>query len=532
MSKPLVLVTDGIHPSAVEILKETCEVVFEPKLDAEGLKEWLPKLSGLMVRSASQVTAECFELAPHLKMVARAGVGTDNIDLAAATRHGVIVVNSPSGNTNAAAEHTIAMMFALARHIPEADRIVKQGGWKVKGLTGVELTGKTLGVVGFGKIGRKVATVFQRLGMSILVFDPFLSKHMAEELKVESVSLEKLYAEADFLTLHAPKTPETENLLNAQAFLKMKPSVRIVNCARGGIINEADLIAAIKAGQIAGAALDVYTQEPLSADNPLLALGDKIITTPHLGASTEEAQINVAIDVAEQLVEFFKIGTAESAVNIPALRRELIEPVRPFLMMAEQLGHVVRQLAEGGLNHIELIAGGTLSKENLLPLKLAVLKGILGQGREGVNYVNAEYIAEEEGITVSESRSPKAGYYLNTLQLKLTTDTGVVAVTGTVLSEQLYRIVDVNGYPANIEPSRYLLFTPHTDKPGMIAQIATILGAHEINVSSLQVARKGTAAGGASMMVFNLDQGLPSGVLSELTRIDGIHSSRFVQLYS
>ena len=530
MSKPTVLVTDGIHPIAKSILEAHCTVLFEPKLSDDDILARIPTLDGLMVRSATQVTPAMMALAPQLKIVGRAGVGTDNIDLKAATRHGIIVVNSPGGNTTAAAEHTIGMIMALARHIPEADRVVKSGGWRSKTLTGVELSGKTLGVLGFGKIGRRVASVFQRMGMQVVVYDPFLSAQMAEELKVGSVTLEVLFAEADFMTLHAPKTPETEHLLNDAAFKQMKDGVRIVNCARGGIIDEAALIRALESNKVAGVALDVFEQEPLPANHPLLTLGDRVITTPHLGASTEEAQINVAQDVAEQLLAYFQTGTAQNAVNIPALRKEILDPVRPYMALAEQMGNMLRQLTSGGITQVELIAGGVLGQENLTPLTLAVLKGLLGYAREGVNYVNAMVIAEEEGISVKESRSPKAGNYLNLLTVHLSTDAGTYSVSGTLISDKLYRIVNLNGYPASIAPSRYILLTPHIDKPGMIAKVAAVLGDNHINVSALQVARKGEAAGGESMMVFNLDDALTPAMLKQVESLDGISSTKFIEL--
>ncbi len=530
MSKPRVLVTDGIHPVAKNILEAACDVMFEPKLDAAELPRFLREIDGLMVRSATQVTGDVMAQSPKLRIVGRAGVGTDNIDLNAATRSGIIVINSPGGNTVAAAEHTIGMMMALARHIPHADQIVKSGGWRTKELTGVELSGKTLGVVGFGKIGRRVASVFQRMGMRILVFDPFLSTQMAEDLKVESVTMDALFTESDFITLHAPKTPETEHLLNHDAFARMKDGVRIINCARGGIIDEPALLEALASGKVAGAALDVFEQEPLPVDSPLLQFGDRVITTPHLGASTEEAQVNVARDVAEQILEYFQTGTAQSAVNIPALRKEILDPVRPYMGLAELMGNLVRQISAGGTNQVELVAGGTLSQENLMPLLLAVLKGLLGYAREGVNYVNALVVAEEEGIAVKESRSPRSGNYLNLLTVHLTTDSGVYSVSGTLLNDRMPRIVSLNDYPASIKPSPYLLLTPHIDKPGMIAKVATILGAHEINVSALQVARRGQEAGGESMMVFNLDNPLPPAVLKEIEQLEGIISTKFIEL--
>lgn len=528
--KPKVLVIDGIHPVARTILEEGCDVIFEPKMTAEELLARIPEMDGLMVRSASQVTREVLERGTRLKIVGRAGVGTDNIDSKAATRRGVIVINSPGGNTTAAAEHTIGMIMAMARHIPQADRIVKSGGWRGKELTGVELSGKTLGVVGFGKIGRKVAMVFQRMGMRVLVFDPYLSAQMAEELKVESVPMDSVFTESDFITLHAPKTPETHHLLNDAAFAKMKDGVRIVNCARGGIINEAALISALNSGKVAAAALDVFEQEPLSPENPLLQLGDRVITTPHLGASTEEAQVNVARDVAEQILAFFQTGTAQNAVNIPALRKEILEPVRAYMPMAETMGNLLRQIAKGGITQVEVVAQGALSHENLTPITLAVLKGLLAYAREGVNYVNAMLIAEEEGIAVKESRSSRSGNFLNLLTVNLTTDQGTQVVGGSLISDSLYRIVNLNGYPVNIEPSPFILLTPHIDKPGMIAKVATVLGRHEINVSALQVARHGHEAGGESMMVFNLDNPVNQEVLSEIGTLEGITGTRFLEL--
>lgn len=530
MGKPKVLVADGIHPVAKEILDAACDVIYEPKMPKDELGRYLPEIAGLMVRSGIQVTQGVMEQAPHLQIVGRAGVGTDNIDLKAATRQGIIVINSPGGNTIAAAEHTIGMIMALARHIPQADRAVKSGGWRSKEMTGVELFGKTLGVIGLGKIGRRVATVFQRMEMRVLVYDPFLSTQMAEELKIESVDLEMLLRESDFITLHVPKTPETTHLLDADAFAKMKDNVRIVNCARGGVIDEIALRDALLSNKVAGVALDVFEHEPLSPDDPLLQFQDRIITTPHLGASTEEAQVNVAVDVAEQILEFFQSGIARNAVNIPALRREVMEPVQGYMPMAELMGNLVRQISMGGITGIELVAGGTLSQASLMPLTLAVLKGLLSYAREGVNYVNALVVAEEEGIAVKESRSPRAGNYLNLLTVNLTTDRGSYSVSGSLISDKIYRIVEMNGYPANIEPSRYILLTPHIDKPGMIAKVATILGVNRINVSALQVARKGIEAGGESMMIFNLDNPLQPGVLKEIEAIDGIISAKFVEL--
>lgn len=530
MSKPTVLITDGIHESAAIILESSCNVIFKPKLTQDELLNEVVGIDGLMVRSASQVTSDIMAKAPRLKIVGRAGVGTDNIDLNAATRKGIIVVNSPGGNTEAAAEHTMALIFALARHIPQADHVVKTGGWRSKQHTGVELSGKTLGIIGFGKIGRRVASVFQRVGMRICVVDPFLTPQLAEELHVHLVTDDELYAQSDFITLHVPKTPETHHLICEATLGKMKDGVRLINCSRGGVINETDLVAAINSGKVAGAALDVFQNEPPSQDDPLFTVSDRIITTPHLGASTEEAQINVARDVADQIVEYFSEGTAQFAVNIPALRREVLDPVRGYLQMAELMGTFMRQIVPGGFTQVDMQAGGDLAHQQLQPVLLATVKGLLSPTREGVNYVNALIVAEEEGIFVKESRQPRIGSFMNLLTIEVTTNDGAFTIGGTLFAEGLFRIVNLNGYSGNIELSSYMLLTPHVDKPGMIAKVASILGDNKINVSSMNVARKGSAAGGESLMIFNLDDPVPAEVLQQIGTIDGILHPKFIEL--
>lgn len=532
-AKPLVLITDNIHPDAAAILQAGgCEVLFEKKLSHEELLDRVSSrpVEALMIRSASTVSADVLAAGKHLKMVGRAGVGTDNIDLAVATQQGVIVVNSPEGNTIAAAEHTLGMLMALARHIPVADASMKQGRWARNQLVGVELFGKTLGVIGFGKIGRQVSKVCLATGMKVLVHDPFLTKAVADELGVQSVSLDDIWASADFITVHAPKTRETVHLLNRNSLARCKPGVRIINCARGGIIDEAALIDAIQSAQVAGAALDVFEEEPLSADSPLLGLGDKVILTPHLGASTQEAQVNVALDVAEQIRDFFQFGTAKNAVNIPSLRKEILDPVRPYMPLAEALGSLVRQLAQGAAVSVEIIAKGDLSEHRIEPLTLAVLKGVFSQVREGVNYVNARSVAEENGIQVQETLTRAAGPYLNLLEVLLTTDVQTYRVGGTLISDQIYRIVDLDGYRMSLEPTENILVTPHRDQPGMIAQVSTALGTAGVNISALQVARKGTEAGGESLMVFNLDNPMPETLVETIQAQPGIYGALQIHL--
>lgn len=531
--RPRVLITDSINPKAAEILKASCDIIFEPKLSHEELLKQIQDVDALMIRSASTVSADVLEQAPHLRIVGRAGVGTDNIDVQTATKHGVIVVNSPDGNTVAAAEHTVGMLMALARHIPEGDATLKGGAWARSKLMGVEVYGKTLGVVGLGRIGRRVAKTCLALEMKVNVFDPFLSIAMAEELGVGLVTFDEVLETSDFITIHAPKTRETQNLFNTESFARCKPGLRIVNCARGGIINEAALVEAIQKGFVAGAALDVFEQEPLPADSPLLQLGDlanKVVITPHLGASTEEAQINVALDVAEQIRDFFSHGFAKSAVNIPLLRPDILDPVKHYLPMAETMGTFIRQIAKGAIQSVELTAKGELSQHRCGPLTLAVLKGLLSEAREGVNYVNAPSIAEESGIEVKESSVKKAENYLNLLEVKLTTAQQTHTISATLIADGIFSIVEVDGYRMALDPTDHILITPHQDKPGMVAKVATVLGEAGVNISALQVARHGSLAGGESTMVFNLDNPLPEALLSSIQALEGIHRVHYVRL--
>jgi D-3-phosphoglycerate dehydrogenase len=368
------------------------------------------------------------------------------------------------------------------------------------------------------------------MGMKINVFDPFLSKVMAEELGVQSVSLDEILEKSDFITIHAPKTRETTNLLNDDTLARCKPGVRIINCARGGIIDEAALARAIEKGIVAAAALDVFENEPPPADSPLRQLGNKVVLTPHLGASTEEAQVNVALDVAEQIRDFLAFGYARNAVNIPLLRPEILDPVKHYMPMAEVMGRFVRQIAQGAAQSIEITAKGTLSQHRTEPLTLAVLKGLLSHAREGVNYVNAPSIAEESGLHVKESATKKAENYLNLLQIDLTTDERTYRVAATLIADEIFRIVEMDGYPVNLEPTPYILITPHHDRPGMIAKVATALGQQGINISALQVARRGAEAGGESIMAFNLDNPPSDAVLQAIQQQEGIYGVLTVRL--
>jgi D-3-phosphoglycerate dehydrogenase / 2-oxoglutarate reductase len=522
-AKPLVLVTDQINDAAVAILKPVCDVKYIASVTADELPQALQGCQGLMIRSASNVTPEVLAACPDLQIVGRAGVGVDNIDLAAANAQGVVVVNSPEGNTVAAAEHTIGLMFALVRHIPRGDASLKAGRWDRKALTGVELYNKTLGLIGFGKIGGRVAKVAKAAGMKVLVYDPFIAPDVAEAIgAVHTTRLADIWAEADIITVHVPKTRETTNLINAETLKACKSGVRFINCARGGIIEEAALAEALRSGHVAGAALDVFNQEPLEAESPLLHpdIAEKLVITPHLGASTEEAQVNVALDVAEQLRDYFANGTLRSVVNSPLLRSHVMDPARPYLPLAEALGRIGQQLLQGAISQVDITVKGSLTEIDISPLKLAVLKGLLGVHREGVNLINAAPIAKGLNMAITETKSTAASSLPNLLTVEFTPTTGrPLVLSGSLIAKDVLRIVDMDGFRTSLKPTAHMLMVPHEDKPGMIAKIGTVLGDANINISALQVGK--SRADEKSIMLFNLDTPVEQTTLDAVRRVDG-----------
>lgn len=525
---PKVLVSDSIDPAGIEILSQVAQVDVKTGLPPEELARIIPEYDALMIRSGTRVTQEVIEAGRQLKIIGRAGVGVDNVDVDTATRKGIVVVNSPEGNTIAAAEHALAMMLSLSRHIPEANQSVKAGQWDRKKFTGVEVYKKTLGVVGLGKIGSHVATVARAMGMKILAYDPFISKERADQLGCRLVDLNLLIQEADYITLHLPKTPETYHIFNAEAFAKMKPTARLINCARGGIIDEAALVEALRNGQIAGAALDVYEEEPLG-ESELRSLTQEVILTPHLGASTEEAQVNVAIDVAEQIRDVLLGLPARSAVNIPGLRPDLLEKLRPYLQLAETLGNLVGQLAGGRIDALNIRLQGELAGKESQPVVVAALKGLLSHAlQERVNYVNANIEAQERGIHVTETRDPTVRDYTGSLHLEAHGSLGTHSVTGAILGDDEIRITSINEFPVNVPPNKYMLFTLHRDMPGIIGKIGSLLGSFNVNIASMQVGRK--IVRGDAVMVLSIDDPLPEGILSEITKVPGIRDAYTVML--
>ncbi len=526
---PKVLVSDKLNESGLEILKSAAEVDYKPGISAEELKKIIKDYSALLVRSQTIVTKEVIDAcSSNMKIIGRAGVGVDNIDLEAATQKGIIVVNSPEGNTTAAAEHTVAMMMTMARQIPLADASMKKKEWKRSDFMGFEMFSKTLGIVGLGKIGSRVGKAALALGMKVLAYDPFVTEELTKKLGFELVKLEDIWKRADVITFHVPKTKETANLLNAETLKKCKKGVRIVNCARGGIVDEVALAEAIKSGHVGGAAFDVFSEEPVNPNNPLLELGNKIVLTPHLGASTEEAQLNVALDVAEQIRDVLSGGLARSAVNLPAMRAETISPVKPFMSLAEDLGAIAAQMADGAIQEIKIEAKGELANKNIDPLVVSVLKGVLSQSVEGVNFVNAPIIAKARKIKVTETKSEKTGDFVEEFTVIVKTDKGEKLIAGTLLAQDTPAIIQVDNYSMSATIAEHMLLTHHQDKPGMIAQVSNLLWKGNINISSMHVGRKGPRE--MSVMVLNLDDPVPNELVSQIAQVDGILEAKYVRL--
>lgn len=522
-----ILIADEISQEGIDILNQAVDVVYRPDISSAELSESIGDYEALLVRSRTRVTAEVIKAGKKLKVVGRAGVGVDNIDIQAATEAGVLVVNSPEGNTASAAEHTLALMLALARMVPGADASVKAGRWERNRFIGTELFNKTLGVIGLGKIGMRVAQAAQAVGMKILVYDPFVSADRAAQLSMQAVALEDIWRRADFITIHTPKTRETTNLVSASVLSRIKPGVRIINTARGGIIDEAALAKAIKDGRVAGAALDVFENEP-PGDSPLIELSDRVVLTPHLGASTIEAQFNVAIDLAEQLRDCLTGGMPRSPVNLPFMRQAVLKALGKYLWLTEAMGAIAGELSEGTVREVEIVACGLLAEKDTAPLGVAALRGLFSGRVEGVTYVNAHLVARNHGIQVRESKFEESEHYRDEVSVIVSTDQGTSTVSGTVLPHDEPIVTKLNDFPINLTPARYMLFTAHRDQPGMVAKVASVLGTNDINISTMSVGRRGVRQ--EAVMVMTLDDPLPPPLVAELARLPGIHMARYVAL--
>ncbi|GAB4213265.1 MAG: phosphoglycerate dehydrogenase [Synechococcales cyanobacterium] len=528
LAMPKVIVTDSIDQVGIDILSQVAHVDVRLKLSEAELVSIIGDYDAIMIRSGTRVTAAVVAAGSRLKVIGRAGVGVDNVDIPAATRAGIIVVNSPEGNTIAAAEHTLALMLSMSRYVAAANQSLKGGQWERQKFVGVEVYNKTLGIVGLGRIGAHLAHIARAMGMKILAYDPYLSTERAEQVGARLVELPTLFQSSDFISLHVPKTPDTANMINAQTLATMKRGVRIVNCARGGLIDEAALAAAIASGHVAGAALDVFAQEPLT-DSPLLQLGKEMTVTPHLGASTEEAQINVAVDVAEQIRDVLLGLPARSAVNIPGLKPEVLQELKPYLDLAETLGNLVGQLAGDRVNQFEIRLQGDLAEKNGQPIIIAAMKGLLTLAlQERVNYVNALIEAKERGIRVVETRDPSLKDYSSSIELIAHGPNGPRSVAGALIGGQEVRVIQIDGFPINVPPTANMLMTLHKDVPGLIGHIGTLLGTYNVNIASMQVGRK--IIRGDAVMVLSLDDPLPDGVIEHILQVPGIRDAFVVSL--
>ncbi len=486
-----VLVSDNLGQIGIEMFQKEKNIDVDVKtgLTPDELKDIIPEYDALVIRSATKVTEELLDAAVNLKVVGRAGIGLDNVDITAATKRGVVVMNTPGGNVITTAEHAIAMILSLTRNIPAGTASLKQGLWDKKKLQGRELYNKTLGLIGFGKIGSIVTDRAQGLKMKVIVYDPFVTPELIEKAGVESVSLKELYSRSDYITIHVPKMKETVGLLNEEAFSLMRDGVMVVNCARGGIVDEAALYGAMKSGKVSGAALDVFETEP-PVDSPLFEF-DRFICTPHLGASTKEAQTNVAVAVAEQIIEYLNNGTIINAVNVPSVTGDLLEKLGPFLTLADRMGCLQAQLIDSPLKEVVIEYRGDFQGLDMSPVSTAALKGLLVSAvKDDVNFVNAKIIAKERGIKVLETSSSESEDYLNLITVKAITTEATTTVAGTIFGKHDPRVVKINNFRLELIPRGHLALIQNKDQPGAIGSIGTVLGEYKINIARMQVGQE------------------------------------------
>ncbi len=525
-----IVVSDSVSSSALEVLRA------EPSLElvylagkADGLNHEIQDADALVVRSATKVNSALIERAAKLRAIGRAGVGVDNVDLDAATRKGIVVMNTPGGNAESVAELTFALLLGMARRIPHADASIKEGRWEKKKLTGIELRGKTLGLIGFGRIGSEVARIARAFGMAVLAYDPYIASRLAEEQNVRLVELEELLKSSDFISLHASATEENRHLINAKTLALVKPGARIVNCARGELVDAQALFEAIESGRIAGAGLDVFEKEP-PADSPLVK-HPNVIATPHIAGSTEEAQEIVGIRIAEQVRDFLLTGVARNAVNMPTVSVEEHKKLEPYLQLGEKLGAFLAQIAGGRLLEARISYDGGLAELNTHLVKNAVLKGVLGQTlSEPVNVINAGTLAQERGIEVTELRSARRATFSNSLGLALRTENDAASALGLVGIRGALRVLGINDIDIDAPLSGHILFIRNQDVPGVIGRIGTILGEGSVNIASFTLGRKASESGGEAIGLVNVDQLVPAETLERIRSIPAVSAARVVVL--
>ena len=519
MTKPRVLISDQMDPKAEQIFRERgCDVDVITGKTPEELKAIIGQYDGLAIRSSTKVTKEILDAATNLKVIGRAGIGVDNVDIPAASVKGIVVMNTPFGNSITTAEHAIALMFALARQLPEADASTQAGKWEKNRFMGVEVTGKTLGLIGAGNIGSIVASRALGLRMKVVAYDPFLTPERAVEMGVEKADLDTLLAKADFITLHTPLTNETRNILSAENLAKTKQGVRIINCARGGLVDEEALKAGLDSGHIGGAALDVFVTEPAKT-SPLFGTPN-FISTPHLGASTDEAQVNVAIQVAEQLSDYLISGGVTNALNMPSLSAEEAPKLKPYMALAEELGSLVGQLTTSAVARISIHTEGAAAELNAKPIVAAVLAGFLRVQSDAVNMVNAPFLAKERGLEVREVKTEKAGDYHTLIRVSVKTDSGERSVAGTLFGNAQPRLVELMGIKVEAELAGNMMYIVNEDAPGFIGRIGTLLGENGINIGTFNLGRRET--GGEAVLLLSVDSPVANTVLEAARKLPGV----------
>lgn len=524
-----VLVSDKLAPQGLAILEKEKKIQVDVKigLKPEELKKVIRDYDALIVRSGTRVTKEIIAAAKKLRIIGRAGVGLDNVDVEAASRKGIIVMNAPEGNTISTAEHTISMILALSRNIPQSYLSLKEKRWDRKKFMGVEVYGKTLGIIGLGRIGAEVAKRAMTFGMKVLAFDPYLSLDKVKTLNIESVALKELFNRSDYISVHTPLTNETKHLISDKEIALMKKGVRIINCARGGIISEKALIKGLQSGKVAGCALDVFEKEP-PLESPLLSL-ENVVVTPHLGASTEEAQVNVAIDIAQQMCDGLMGRGMSNAVNAPCLAAEIAEILQPYVTLAEKMGSLQSQLADGHITRLKIEYRGDIVSYDTAPITVACVKGMLEPFMgETVNYVNACVLAKERGINIEETKTEKVENFANLISLRIKTEKEELAIWGTVFAKNDPRIVRINKYYVEAHPGGYMLVIKNQDLPGVVGQIGTILGQNKINIAEMTFGRE--KPGGAAITVLNVDSAIPQKVLEKIKNSKNIFDAKLIKL--
>ena len=525
-----VLISDSLSEEGIKLFQENdlYQVDIKTGLSNDELKNIIPNYDALVIRSGTNVTEDVIKEAKNLKIIGRAGVGIDNVDVKAASIKGIVVMNTPGGNTISAAEHTVSMLLSMSRNIPQANASLKKKEWKRSKFTGTEVYGKTLGIIGFGKIGYEVGKRAKAFGMDLLVYDPFTTEEYTSKVGGKLVDLEYLIANSDYITLHVPRNKDTENLINKDSIAKMRNGVRIVNVARGGIINEQDLADAIKSGKVKGAAVDVFSTEPC-LDSPLFDL-DNVVVTPHLGASTEEAQINVAIDIVKQIRDFFEKDEVKNAVNMSSLSAEVLKEVKPFITLAEKIGIIQSQLVQdkGGIREVELRYAGNISETTVSPITIAFLKGLLQNVEENVNFVNASFFAKQRDIKIKEVKVNQLGDIVNLITVKVKTNKEEVLVAGTVFYEDNIKIIKINEYNVDIAPFGNILLSTNEDVPGVVGKLGTKLAEAHINIANMQVSRNNDTK--KTLMLTSIDQPISDEVLASLKSMKEIQQVKLIIL--